>query len=401
MNRTRLILVVVLVVVILAAAGAFAAVQLGLIGGGGNGGSDNGGGIAAVSGPPTSTPTPLPPTPTPIPEIDIVVAAQDIPRGVPITPNMIDVIPIAQPYAPRRAFSSENEVVGRIARTDIFRENFILSNQLVDDLGNLASVGSDAAAILPPNRVAVTLPMDVFTSVGYAVAPGDRVDVIVSMLFVDIDPVFQSIEPNEFSLLEITADEDTGVVNLARGFDGRGEFDTRRIPTGGVGNLAGQILTWPVLFSPSEDQRPRLTTQRTVQDAEVVWVGPFPRDGMLFRPAPSPTPIPPTLAPGETETPEPAAPPATATPERPQIVTLAVRPQDAVVLTYLAEAQLPMTFALRSARSQGLPPTDPVTLDYIMTTFNIAVPDRFNYGVQPAITSIRSLTLGDRIQLNE
>lgn len=397
MNRTRLLLVVLVIIVIIVAAGAFVFLQGGLGG--------DGSGISVVQ--PQESPTPFPtiaPTATEIPTVRVVWAVQDIPRGVVIQPNMVDVIEFPEQYAPLRAFSNIEEVIGRIARTDVFREDFILSNQLVDELGSLATIGSDAAAILDPNRVAVSLPIDQITSVAYAVRPGDRVDIIVSMLFVDIDPDFQTILPTEFQFIDIGLQPSPlgegfePVTSLTLGSGGAGEFDTRRIAGGGVGAFAGQTLVWPVLFSPSENQRPRLATQRTVQDAEVVWVGQFPLDGRLFRPAPTPTPV---VTQDPNVTPTPAnVPPPTATPAAPQIITLAVRPQDAVVLTYMAEAQLPLTFALRSARSQGLPPTDPVTLDYILNTFNIAVPDRLTYGIQPAITSIRSLSLGDRIELD-
>jgi hypothetical protein len=150
-------------------------------------------------------------------------------------------------------------------------------------------------------------------------------------------------------------------------------------------------------------QRPRLASQRTVTDAEVVWVGEFPEDGRIFAPAPTPTPIvtpDPALTPqasttGEEITPSPVAP------ERPQVITLAVRPQDAVTLTYFSEAGISMTFALRSARTQGLPDTQPVTLDYVLTTYNIAVPDRFNYGLQPApYQGIRALQVRETLNLN-
>jgi hypothetical protein len=86
-------------------------------------------------------------------------------------------------------------------------------------------------------------------------------------------------------------------------------------------------------------------------------------------------------------------------PPRPNIITLGVPPQDAVVLTYMAEAGFPMTFALRSARAVGLPETQTVTLDFIMTTYGIQVPDRFSFAVEPAIRSIRQISLGERISL--
>jgi hypothetical protein len=101
-----------------------------------------------------------------------------------------------------------------------------------------------------------------------------------------------------------------------------------------------------------------------------------------------------------TEEADPDAPPTnTPVPPRPDIITLGVTPQDAVILTYMAEAHMPMTFALRSARAVGLPGTQAVSLDYILTNFGIQVPERANYAVEPAIRSIRQVFLGNTISL--
>jgi len=140
-----------------------------------------------------------------------------------------------------------------------------------------------------------------------------------------------------------------------------------------------------------------------VTDAIVLYLGEFPRDGRIFRQEPVETEAPtatPTLDPALAGATPSGPPTVTALPPRPQLVTLAVTPQDAVVLTYMAEAGLPITFALRSARATGLPPTDPVTLRYLLERFNIDVPERFAFAVEPAIRSIRELSLGNRIELN-
>jgi len=40
---------------------------------------------------------------------------------------------------------------------------------------------------------AVSIPIDRITDIAYAVQDGDRVDIIMSMLFVDVDEIFQSL----------------------------------------------------------------------------------------------------------------------------------------------------------------------------------------------------------------
>jgi hypothetical protein len=229
------------------------------------------------------------------------------------------------------------------------------------------------------------------TSVAYAIQPGDRVDILVSLLFIDVDDQFQSASPNEYSFL-VPDDENPNLFSFSDPIDGR--FDTRIVP-----NLG----TLPVMVRPSEQQRPRLSTQRTIQNALVVNVGDFPADGRLFI-APTPTPLPQaedeeTDAASSRRTEDGTPLPPTEIP-RPDIIALAVSPQDAVVLTWYVEAGVPITFALRSASSTSLAETDPVTLDYILNRFRITLPDRLPYSIEPAIRSIRQLEVGTRIQLN-
>ncbi|MEO1441407.1 MAG: SAF domain-containing protein, partial [Chloroflexota bacterium] len=334
----------------------------------------------AQSGP---TDTPIP-TPTPITLVNIVIAVQELPRGFRIPANAVTIRPWPEESVPFNAVLEVENVVNKIARTDIFREQPILSNMLVDDFENLANdlarVGSDAAAILPDTLVAIAMPVDRITSVAYAVQDGDRVDVIVSMLFVDVDEAFQSIEPSNLTLF--TENEDGGI-DLLSGVAGRP--DTINIGSGGV------------IISPSEPQRPRLLTQRTIQDALVVKTGEFPIDGRFIGIPPTPTPVP---VEDDEEAEEDGPPPPTPVPPRPDILTLGLTPQDAVLLVWAIEARLPLTLALRSATDTRRVPTEPVTLDYFMSEYRITVPAKRDYSIEPAIRSIRQLDLtSSRIEI--
>jgi len=383
--RLRLVIVLAIVVIII---GVVAAVVLpSLTSSGGSGGSTSGtttttgGGTTGNTGP-TDTPAP---TITPIPMVELVIAVQQIPRGFTIPPNAVTTRRWPEESAPASAIFDVEAVIGKKARTDIFREQPILTNMLVEDLSNLANVGSDAAAVLPNNRVAVSVPMDRITSVAYAIQPGDRVDVMVTLLFVDIDPVFQSIEPNNVTIVDPETLQSLLAIN--------GRFD-------GAFNIGGGV-TKSVVVGPSEPQRPRMVTQRTVQEALVVWVGNFPIDGRLFKVVPTPSPVP-TADPdaeGGGTTRQNATQAPTPVPPRPDIITLAVSPQDAVVLTWMMEARLPITFALRSATSTSQVPTEPVNLQYITDTFRIDIPGRLDYSIEPAPDSIRQLFIGNRISL--
>ena len=132
------------------------------------------------------------------------------------------------------------------------------------------------------------------------------------------------------------------------------------------------------------------------EDALIIHVGTFPLDGRFIGVPPTPTPVP-----AEQQAEGDATPVPTPTPARPDIVTLAVTPQEAVVITYYVEAKIPVTLALRSATDTSRVPTDDVTLEYLMGTYGIELPPRLPYSIEPAIRSIRQLVAGEQISLQE
>ncbi len=320
--------------------------------------------------------TPLP-TATPIIFVDLVIAVQELPRGIVIPPNAVAIRPWPQDAAPINAITNMEDVVGKRARTDIFREQPILSNMVVDDLTGAAHVGSDAAAVLPNGLRAVSIPVDRLTSIAYAPQDGDRVDLIISMLFVDVDEAFQSLVPNNITLFKITPDG----IQLLTPIQGR----------------VDSVSLGPVIVGPSERQRPRLVTQMTIQDALIVHVGNFPNDGRFIGVPPTPTPVPVEGQDAQNGTP----PPPTPTPPRPDIITLGVTPQEAVVLTWYIEAKVPVTLALRSASDTARTSTTEVTLDYLMSQYGINLPGKRPFSIEPAIRSIRQLVASTEIQLSD
>jgi Flp pilus assembly protein CpaB len=332
------------------------------------------------------------PTPTPVPVVPIVVALQNLPRGYRF-PDTIEELQnvvgfanwpdFAVPFNAIQQIAEDpnkvlrEQILGQIVRTDISREQPILTTLLVEDLVNAANVGSDAAAVLPTDRVAVTIPVNRVTSVGYAIQDGDYVDVIISMLFVDVDEIFQSIQPNNITLFNV---KENGDIEFVEGIAGRPDITS----------------LGPAIIGPSERQRPRLVTQRTIQGALVLHVGDFPLDGKFIGIPPTPTPVP---VEAESDNPNTPPPPPTPIPP-PDIVTLGVTPQYAVFLVWAIEAKLPLTLALRSATDTSRNPTEPVTLEYIMNEFRINLPGRRDFTIEPAIRSIRQLLAGDEISLN-
>jgi Flp pilus assembly protein CpaB len=336
--------------------------------------------------------------------VEIVVAIQDLTRGLIIPEDGVGTqlwpeqsLPPAGTYflvdlssatteeeAEKARSLAKQEVIGMIARTDIARGAPIMTSQVVDNLYEIAAEGSDAAAILlaaGQNLVAVSIPLDPsgIGQVAYGIQDGDYVDVILSFLYVDVDPTFQTRLPNNYSI--ITRME-TGELSIGIPRQGRVEASTLS-PEG-------------VLLGPSEaSQRPRLVTQRTVPDAFVVHVGYFPEDGRFIGGTPTPQEVP-TLPPppGEGTGAEGATPVPSPTSYAPLIITLGVTPQQALVLTWAVDAQIPITLALRQAGDRSVTVTEPVTLDYMIRNYNAAPPNALEFSLEPPITSVRRFDIG-------
>jgi Flp pilus assembly protein CpaB len=396
MNRRVLLILVVVLILIAAAAGAAL-----LMGGGGGTEADatpetstdgtvldQDGTATAVAGSDLGE-TPVPASEGPVTLTPVVIALQDLPRGFRLSPEFTSgpspAVAIAYWPAdsfPENGFQSVEEVENYLVRSDIPRESPILATQLVDDMTDLAQVGSDAALLLPPGLVAISMPLDEsgVGSVAYGLQPGDFVDVMLTFLFIDVDEIFQSRQPNLISI--ITRDEE-GNLNFGQPIEGRAEPST--------------LSALGVIVGPSEQQRPRLVTQRTVERAYVVYVGYFPPDGRIvgvMTPTPFLTPTPAEAAeaaPADGSV--PTALPPTATPFIPTIVTLGVEPQDALILTWALDSQIPITYALRSANDAGSTPTTAVSLQYLIENYGIPRPPVLDFALEPPIRSLRGAQL--------
>ncbi len=393
MNRNRAIILVAFIVIILGVVAAFVIPSLN----DDSGSTDTVGETTTEQTTTENNATPLP-TPEPVVVAEIFVAVQNIARGAVIVPGAVDarewpIEPInTVPENAIRVLRDENgnitnvdEIVGFRARVDIFVEQPVLTSFVIPDLSQIASAGSDLSASIPQGLRAVAMPMDRITSVAYGIQQGDRVDLIVSLLFVEVDEEFQSILPNILTV--VVENPETGALEVVSGIEGR--------PT----QFSAFGSVFDAIEGPREEARPQLVTQMTIQNALVMGVGDFPADGILYGESATATPaVIDDTQPAAQQQQAEAIP--TPQPPRPDIVTLAVSPQDAVILTYLIEARIPITFALRSANDLTQPPTIPISLDTVMQEFDITLPDRLPYSIQPAIRSIRQLIVGDEITLD-
>jgi pilus assembly protein CpaB len=138
-----------------------------------------------------------------------------------------------------------------------------------------------------------------------------------------------------------------------------------------------------------------LVSQTLLQDAIVLGVGDFPlKDEVEEIPDPTVPPPPPT----DDETIDPEAEYTSEYPGEPELIkeepklpdliTLVVSPQDAVTLNYLVYAGSQLTLVLRPSGDDTRVQTEATTLDFLLTQYNIPVPVKLPYGMEPRVDDL-------------
>ena len=343
-------------------------------------------------------PAAAPPTgevaPTPVIEVvEVVVTSQHIPRGSVMNETLLAMIEIPRDLLIQGYFTDMADVVGRQARIDMEANMLVTNSMVVDSPDQLAATGSLAALSIPKGMVAVSIPINRLSSVSYAPRPGDHVNVITSLLVVDLDVEFQALTPNFSSVVTAAGlDVETGVNTI-----------TARNASGGEGSVMGRPEIDPLLeqtyyLVPSERQRPRLVSQTLLQDAIVLGVGDFPIEDKKEETTTTtqlPEEIEGTEEPPVEPEPEPGQGEIKEEPPLPEVITLIVTPQDAVTLNYMVFSGAQLTLALRSPGDADRPPTEAATLDYVLKTYQIPIPLKLPYGMEPRVDQLQPGQLQD------
>ncbi|HET7012188.1 MAG TPA: Flp pilus assembly protein CpaB [Anaerolineales bacterium] len=345
-------------------------------------------GVAAVylvlrrlSAPPTTTGEGTPVAPD---VAFIVIAAQDISRGSVIPPDAVITAPFPADSVVETMLTDTGQAVGYRARMDIARGLPVTQNMITLTPGDVLATGSDAALVIPPGMTAISIPISRLSSVGYALRDGDQVDVLASFLIVDLDPDFQTILPNETLALigadgvNLTAFLCTEVKAGERGL----ECINPAPPPFGRLDVEAESQQ-PLFAKPRESQRPRLVTQRLIDYATVLHIGTFTLEEEEQAASAVPVPAQGVGAPG--------APPqqtTTVTIRPPDIVTLIVTPQDALALNWAVKSGVDLELTLRSPGDTTVEDTTSVTLQYLVDNYDIAIPSKLSYGVEPRIDKI-------------
>ncbi len=327
--------------------------------------------------------------------IFVAIAAQDIARGARIPDDGIVMSRMPANMVVETMISGTDEegirsrVIGTVARQDIGRGVPITEAMISESGGDLLAGGSDASLAIPPGYTAISIPLDRLSGVAYALRDGDVVDVLISLLLVDVDPDFQSILPNFSTTLNAPGGTDefpspsiTGAVKEYEGSTGL------QIPLGKVIEEEETGTLFHVI--PNGDQRPRAVTQRLVDSAQVLHVGTFALEGENLAPV-----VQGDQAQGAQ--PQDGQPVAT-TVQPPDIITLIVTPQDALALNWAIKVDADLTLTLRAPNDTEPTETTSVTLQYLIENYDVTVPSRLPYTLEPALQQLVNPVLrNDRI----
>jgi len=300
----------------------------------------------------------------------IVITTQRIPRGSVITEDVITTLAYPEKDLVAGTFITDPKtIINKQAKYDLEARIPVTENMLVT-----GQVGSYAAFQIPKGYVAVSIPITELTAVSFAPVVGDHVNIIASMLVVDVDQNTQSILPNKTGNVvppRAASEADPGslTATTTEGAGKQGRLDV----------LDATNAPQPIYLVPSEEQRPRLVSQMVIQDAIVLRVGSFPTNELAKTSGVEPTPAPEAATGGGQPTAVPAAP---------KMITLIVRPQDSITLNYLMLSGAKMSLVLRSAGDVDAAAVEAVTLQYLFQSYNIPNPPKTGFSMEPRRDSI-------------
>jgi len=313
---------------------------------------------------------------------EVYIAGQNIPQGGTITADLLATIKIAPENVVEVMYTLEEQgtLLGQVAKFPLDQGVLITTPMIGDASSSVPISGPQWASLIPPGMTAMSIPTSRFALSGYSINDGAHVNLNACFLFVDVDPSFQTILPNKTAALTGTGflPDALPVLSLSVGAadsnQGRLELDPS--------------LQQPYYVSPSEPtQRPRMVCQMMLQDVVVMKLGNFSLEpGATINTSP-------VTALDANGQPVPSA--------QPDIVTLIVTPQDSITLTYLLNAQTMgldvdgikqtqtqtrLSMTLRNPSDQARQATEASTLQFLLSQYNIPVPAKLPYAMQPALS---------------
>jgi hypothetical protein len=293
---------------------------------------------------------------------EVFYAAQNIPQGTTITAEMLGKFSIPPENVAEVMFTGgeQDALVGQTARLTLDQGTLITSPMVGS--GPVEISGPAWAVQIPSGMVAAAIPTNRLALAGYGINDGAHVNVNACMIFVDVDPAYQSELPNYISAMRdvffpaddrpwISIDPITAELPSRQG---RTEID----PT----------FQKPLYTVPSESQRPRLVCQTILQDVVVMKLGNF---GLQVT-----APADPNATPSAAQSQQQGAP---------DIITLMVSPQDSISLNYFVYSGAMLNMSLRNPNDTSRFAAESATLTSLLTQYNISLPSKLPYASQPRV----------------
>ncbi len=301
----------------------------------------------------------------------VYYALQNISQGTLVTEDLLDVYTLPETSVADVMFTEQEKssLVGQKAKNNIDQGSIITTGDVVPPETGLEAGGPPWASIIAASKNAITIPISRLASVGFGVADGAHVNVIACMLMVDVDPSYQGILPNHVAVAQAPANvPPDGMPGISLGVKTQGD------PPYQGRTEVESAFQQPIYIIPSEPQRPRPVCQMVMQDVAVLRLGNF----ELNPSATAANQAVPTSQPGQQQAPQVA----------PDIVTLIVSPQEAVILTYMVYTNTPIYLTLRNSGDTSRQVTESATLQFLLSQLNITVPVKLAYSVTPRVDTL-------------
>jgi pilus assembly protein CpaB len=229
----------------------------------------------------------------------VVMATQDIPSSAPIASSAVAVKAFPASFVPQGAATRVEDVTGKYSTTQITRDQIVLSSQV----SNARRVDTPSAGV-PAGKVAFWMPVPDLLAQSGGLQAGDKVDILLTI----------------------------GLTRVAA--------------QGGQGDQ-GQAAS-----------ARNVTTQSTIQNAEVLFIGPAVNDqGQVSQAG--------VAKPGQ------------------KIMAVLLDPQDAVISKFIKDTGGTVDLVLRARDWQDRVETEAVTADSLVDRFRFRVPDRWSVSTTP------------------
>lgn len=121
--------------------------------------------------------------PPPPPQRSVVIALQNIPARSVISIDALTSVQYPEGIIPQGAFSSPQDIAGKLAIDNIYQGETILPPMIIDrsKVSGTDPIRSPASYIIPENKVAMAFQITPLSGVAGAIQPGDYVDMILTL----------------------------------------------------------------------------------------------------------------------------------------------------------------------------------------------------------------------------